>query len=107
LKWIVHDWDDERAIRILRNCRQVMADQARLLLMEVVLPDRITPGPRGAAIDIHMLVLTGGRERTESEYRGLLAAAGFQLTGITATQAHGVFESPMSLIEAVPARAPS
>jgi hypothetical protein len=102
LKWILHDWDDERAGRILKNCRQAMTEQGRLLVMEVVLPDRMTPGTHGCALDVHMLVLTGGRERTEGEYRALLAAAGFQLARIIPTEAHSIFGAAMCLIEAVP-----
>jgi hypothetical protein len=106
LKWILHDWDDERALRILRNCRQAMTAPARLLVLEVVLPDRSPASPAGAVNDINMLVLTGGRERTESEYRAMFAAAGFQLVRLFPTGAHGVFGTPMSILEAVPVDAP-
>jgi hypothetical protein len=107
LKWILHDWDDERSIRILRSCRRAMGEQARLLIMEVVLPDRMPPQPVGAAIDVHMLALTGGRERTESEYRALLAAGGFQLTRIVPTDARSqIFGTAVSIIEGVPVQTP-
>src|SRR5207247_10191003 len=102
LKWILHDWDDERATTILTNCRRVMSEQARLLVVEVVLPDRITTGPVGTANDLHMMAVTGGRERTEADYRTLLAATGFHLARIIPTGVHPVFGSPMSLIEGVP-----
>jgi O-methyltransferase/methyltransferase family protein len=101
LKWILHDWDDERALRILRNCRQAMTQEARLLVVEVVLPDRTPSRPAGAVNDINMMVLTGGRERTESEYRGMFGAAGFQLNRVLPTGAHGVFGTQMSVIEGV------
>jgi hypothetical protein len=100
LKSILHDWDDERSIRILRSCRQAMGEQARLLIVEVVLPDRTPPRPMGAAIDVHMLALTGGQERTESEYRALLAAAGFRITRIVPTEACSqIFGAAVSVLE--------
>jgi SAM-dependent methyltransferase len=106
LKWIIHDWDDERSTRVLRNCREAMAEQSRLLLIETVLPDRIASEPAGAGLDVHMLVLTGGHERTESEYRALLASCGFQLTRIVPTLARSpVFGAAVSLIEAMPVAA--
>lgn len=107
LKWILHDWDDERSVRILQNCRQAMTERARLLVVEVVLPDRTPPRPVGAAIDVHMLALTGGRERTESEYRALLAAGGFRLTRIVPTEARSqIFGAAVSVIEGAPVRTP-
>jgi hypothetical protein len=104
LKWILHDWDDERAAIILANCRRVMNEQARLLIVEVVLPDRITTRPVGTANDMHMMAVTGGRERTEGEYRSLLAVTGFHLARIVPTGVHPVFGAPMSIIEGVPLR---
>lgn len=76
LKDIIHDWDDERALAILRNVRRAMAPDARLLLVERLIPPGNAPSP-GKLVDITMLVLTGGRERTEDEYRALLRDAGF------------------------------
>lgn len=96
LKWIVHDWDDEKALAILKNCHQAMPDNSRLLLIEQV----ISPGNEpslGKLLDLNMLVMMGGRERTEAEFRSLLQAAGFQLTRIIPTL------SPVSLIEAIKA----
>jgi hypothetical protein len=95
LKFIIHDWDDEPAMEILRSCRRAMAAGGRLLLVEMVIP----PGgqPHYAKfLDLNMLVLLAGKERTESEYRDLLAAAGFTLTKVTPTQ------SPLCIIEARP-----
>jgi hypothetical protein len=104
MKWILHDWDDERAVRILRNCRQAMGERARLLTVEVVLPDRVGTAPAGCRNDVHMLVLTGGRERTESEYRALLCAAGLQLTRVIPTRARSpIFGVALSIVEAAPA----
>ncbi len=93
LKDILHDWDDERALAVLRACRRAMAPAARLLVIERVLPADGTPAP-GALVDVVMLVLTGGQERTEREYRALLAAAGLRLTRAVPTA------SPMTVLEA-------
>jgi SAM-dependent methyltransferase len=75
---IVHDWDDDRALRILRNCRRAMKPHARVLLLEDVMPPHGSAS-RAAMYDINMMVLLHGQERTEDEYRTLLAAAGLEL----------------------------
>jgi hypothetical protein len=93
LKWIIHDWDEERALTILKNCHQAMAAGGKLILIEAVVPADNEPH-FGKFIDLNMLVMTGGRERTAEEYRTLLEAAGFKVTRIVPT------ESPMSVIEA-------
>lgn len=95
LKDIIHDWDDERALAILRNCRRAMADSAKLLLIERVLPEGAEPAV-GKLVDITMLVLTGGLERTEDEYRRLLDRAGFVLRATVFTH------SAASVLEARP-----
>jgi hypothetical protein len=95
LSWIIHDWDDDRSITILKNCRRAMARDGRVLVIELVIP----PGNEASLsklYDIHMLVLTGGRERREDEYRELFAAADLRLARVIPT---GV---PRSIIEAVP-----
>jgi len=79
---IVHDWDDERALRILRNCRAAMAPGATVLLLEAVLPEHGNPSIAAMA-DVNMMVLLTGRERTEQQYRELLGAADLRLTGVT------------------------
>ncbi len=66
LSQILHDWNDERASAILRNCRRTLADDGRLLLVEGIVPDGPEPD-FGKLFDLHMLVLVGGKERTESE----------------------------------------
>jgi hypothetical protein len=99
LKAIIHDWTDELSIAILANCRRAMAAGGRLLLAERVVPERIdaTPETQGAVLgDLNMLLLSGGCERTEDEYRVLLSAAGLRLARVVPTA------SPLSLIEAVP-----
>lgn len=95
MKHIIHDWDEASAINILRNCRRAMPQGAKLLLVEEVLPCDDTPAI-GKLVDLQMLVIPGGRERTEDEYRALLRAAGFRLTSVTPTR------SPLSVIEGVP-----
>lgn len=95
LAQIVHDWDDQRSLTILKNCRRVIAPSGKLLLVEMV----IAPGNEpdfGKFLDLHMLALVGGRERTEAEYRTLLAEAGFRLTTTVPTQAGS------SVVEAIP-----
>ena len=93
LKQIIHDWDDERATQILKNCHRALAPAGKLLLVEMVIPPDNHPSP-AQAMDLNMLVLLGGRERTEQEYQSLLEAAGFRLERIIQTH------SPFSVIEA-------
>ena len=99
LKDIVHDWDDDRAIAILRNCRRVMAHTpgvtTRVLVVEKVIPPGNVPFP-GKLTDITMLLVTRGRERTAKEYEALLTGAGLALTRMVPTS------SPASVIEAIP-----
>jgi DNA-binding HxlR family transcriptional regulator len=94
MKHIIHDWDDARALTILRNCHQAMTEGGKLLLVEVVLPGGNEPS-FGKIMDIEMMLLPGGTERTEAEYKELFAAAGFRLTRIVQTA------SPVSVIEGV------
>lgn len=79
---IVHDWDDERSLRILRNCRVAMKPEAVVLLVEAVMPEHGTPSA-AALYDVNMMVLLTGRERTERQYRTLLGDAGLTLTKVT------------------------
>ena len=94
MKHIIHDWDDERALQILRNIRKAMDPNGRVLLVETVITQ---DGERdfGKLLDIEMLVSPGGKERTASEYAELFERAGLRLTRIVPTQ------SPYSVIEAV------
>ncbi len=83
LSWILHDWDDSRSTDILVQCRRAMSAQAKLLVVERVIPPGNEPSP-GKLIDIHMLLINaGGRERTEDEWRALLEAGGFRLQSST------------------------
>jgi hypothetical protein len=83
LKGIIHDWNDEAAVKILKNCRQAIRANGTLLLLETVLIPSTDPG--SALMDVLMMVLTGGRERTEAEFRSLLEAANFSLTQVIST----------------------
>jgi hypothetical protein len=90
LKHVIHDWDHAHAIRILRNCGRAMPPHATLLIAEGVYPPRIDQSDlsRGAAAnDVNMLVSTGGRQRSESEFRLLYSEGGFRLTRIITTPA--------------------
>lgn len=76
---VLHDWDDARAIEILRNCRRSMANGGRVLIVERLIPGDGSDAVPALLADINMLVLTGGRERTNAEYGELLTAAGLRL----------------------------
>jgi hypothetical protein len=94
MKHIIHDWDDARALAILKNCHRAMPETGKLLLVEMVIPPGNEPH-FGKIQDLEMLLSPGGLERTEAEFRELFAAAGFELTRIIPTA------SPMSVIEGV------
>jgi hypothetical protein len=85
LRWILHDWDDARAITILQNCQRAMQAQGKLLVIETLIAAGNAPSIAKLS-DLEMLVRAGGRERTEVEYRALFAAAGFRLTRVIPTQ---------------------
>jgi len=92
MRHIIHDWDEARCIKILKNVRAVLPAGGKLLLIEAVVPTGNEPS-FGKLMDINMMVLPGGKERTADEYRALYVAAGFKLSRIVPTA--GV----MSLIE--------
>jgi predicted O-methyltransferase YrrM len=81
LAQVLHDWDDADSTRILRACRAAIADGSRLVVLEQIVPDGNEPHP-SKLLDLHMLVVVGGRERSEAEFRDLLAAGGFRLQRI-------------------------
>jgi SAM-dependent methyltransferase len=90
MKHVIHDWNDEDSLTILRSCHRALGDQGKVLIVEGVYPPRIEPSleARGAAAnDVNMLVNTGGRQRSEAEFRALYAQAGFELTRIVPTPA--------------------
>ena len=78
MKNIIHDWTDAQAREILRNCRRAVPANGALVLVEYSLGDDNTPS-LGKTIDLVMLTITGGKERTVEEHRALLASAGFVL----------------------------
>ena len=94
LKSILHDWDDRQSITILKKCLEVMKRGSRLLVIERVVPEGNEPS-EAKLFDINMLVVTGGLERTEREYRKIFEAAGFDLTRIIPTKA------PVSIVEGI------
>jgi len=95
MKHIVHDWDDAAALMILRNIRKAIGEdpRGRVLLFEAVIGEG-NAAEFGKLLDVEMLVMTTGRERTEAQFRALLDAAGFELTRVVTTA------SPLSVVEA-------
>jgi hypothetical protein len=96
MKWIIHDWDDQKSNTILRNIRNQIPANGRLILIDSVVPETNEPH-FSKFIDLNMLVMTGGKERTEKEFQELLAAAGFRLLRVIPTKV------PTSIVEAEPA----
>jgi hypothetical protein len=82
LRFVLHDWDDERAAGLLARCRRAMSSGGRVFVVEVAVPEDATPSI-AKTHDLNMLVLTGGRERTLPQYRTLLAGAGLTLLACT------------------------
>lgn len=94
LRHILHDWSDAEVLGILRNCRAAIADAGKLVVIDAILRPPNEPNAN-TWIDLTMLVMVTGRERTEPEFRALFAAAGFRLTRVSAA-------GPASVIEGVP-----
>ena len=94
MKYVLHDWDDEKCLRILGHCRDAMTAEGRVLVVDHVIP----PG-NGASwaklLDINMMVGPGGQERTREEFRALFARAGLRLARVIPTAC------PLSILEAV------
>jgi hypothetical protein len=98
LSAVLHDWDDERCHQILRNCRRRIPDTSRLLIVDIVMSDqKNVHDTYRNFLDVAMLTQGGGMERTESEFRTLLAAAGFVLNRVIR------IDAPQWIVEAVPA----
>jgi hypothetical protein len=95
LKSVIHDWDDETAIEILRACRAAMGDSGKLLVVERVIRPGNDPDPAKFS-DLNMLVVPGGQERTADDFELAYAEAGFKLSNIIRTG------SPYSIIEGTP-----
>jgi predicted O-methyltransferase YrrM len=92
MKYILHDWDDAQSKQILSNCRKAMAKGGRVLVVDNVIPKGNEPH-WGKMLDMNMLVLTPGKERTETEFRELFAAAGLRVARIVPTAC------PLSIVE--------
>jgi len=84
LRHIIHDWDDEKAALILRNIVAVLPDDGRVLVLDSVIPPGNEPFA-GKHMDLSMMLIPGGQERTEEEFRQLFAAAGLTLERIVPT----------------------
>src|SRR5262249_54326534 len=95
ISFVLHDWEDDDAIAILRSVRRAIPPHGKLLVIETIVPEDNKPH-FGKILDLVMLVIVGGRERTEQEYRGLLTRAGFQMSRVLPTI------SPTSVIESIP-----
>ena len=92
---VVHDWSDDLAVTILSNCRKAMANNGRALIVEMIVP-KTNSASFSKLLDLNMMVMTAGRERTKPEFHALLNAADLRVTRIIPTMA------PQSVIEAVP-----
>jgi hypothetical protein len=84
MKRIIHNWSDDRAVVILRNCKQAMAEGGRILTIDAVVPPGNERHPAKDS-DLLMMVMLGGRERTENEFRTLYDRAGLRLSKIIPT----------------------
>jgi hypothetical protein len=84
LRHIIHDWEEEKALTILRNCHQAMSAASKLLVIESIIPPGNEPFG-GKFLDLVMLLIPGGQERTENEYRALFEKGGFELTRVVRT----------------------
>ena len=95
MKWIIHDWNDELATTILKNCRNQIPANGKLILVDCVVPETDEPH-FSKFIDLNMLVMTGGKERTAREFEKLLEGTGFKLSRVIPT------DLPTSIVEAEP-----
>jgi O-methyltransferase domain/Dimerisation domain len=93
IKRVLHDWNDEQCAKILANCRAVMSQRGRVLVVESVIPSGNAPD-RGKLVDMQMLII-GGRERTKEEFAKLFSKAGLKLTRVVPTKC------PLSIVEGV------
>ena len=96
LKHVLHNWDDADCVTILRNCRAAMGPSTAILVLENVIPDGDVKGADALVmLDLHMMAVLGGRERTLAEYRALFDEAGFRFTRCITTR-----EGAPSILEA-------
>ena len=94
MKHIIHDWNDTQCITILQNCRKAIRENGKILIIEMIVPDGNEPSI-SKLLDLQMLAILPGRERTVNEYRSLFEHSGFNLTKIISTK------SPYSIIEGI------
>ena len=94
MKSIIHDWDDEKATTILHNCAESMTPTDKVLVIDCVLPEGNEPHT-GKLLDIEMLLVPGGRERTAAQFEKLFTVAGLKLTDVVPTTTH------LSIVEGV------
>ncbi|MET0553501.1 MAG: methyltransferase [Vicinamibacteria bacterium] len=88
VKSVLHDWDDGKARAILARCREAMRGDSVLLLIEILAPEKLTGAPFESMIvgsDLNMMLMTGGKERTEAQYRALAGSAGLSVTRVLGT----------------------
>lgn len=97
LKSVLQHWDDAAVRAILESCREAMREDAKLAIIERLLPERASDDPAAAMLDLHMMVITGGRVRSINEFETLLAQAGLSMTLIVPTR------SGLTVIVAAPA----
>jgi SAM-dependent methyltransferase len=100
MKSVIHDWDDDRCVTILSNCRRAMKADGKVLILEPVVPEEVKPSFALLGVvmsDLNMLMNTGGKERTEGEFAALLRAADLELTAVSRVPK----PSTLSVIEGV------
>ncbi|AFM03526.1 methylase involved in ubiquinone/menaquinone biosynthesis [Bernardetia litoralis DSM 6794] len=95
IKYVLHNWNDEDCIKILKKCREAISANGRLLIMDMVIKED-EPQVFEKSLDIVMLLLLGSKERTKEEFENILTKAGFKLNTVFPTK------SPLSIIEAIP-----
>jgi hypothetical protein len=94
LKGVLQQWDDAAALRILTNCRKAMSGNARLAIIELLMPDRALDDPSAVMVDLHVMAITGGRTRSLADFETFLAQAGLKLSKVTPTR------SGLAIVEA-------
>ncbi|KAH9321211.1 hypothetical protein KI387_015850 [Taxus chinensis] len=83
MKWILHDWDDEECIRLLKNCYRAIPDKGKVIIIDAVVEENGSLRTLGLSLDLFMMSHTrGGKERTEDEYKMICQAAGFKCYNI-------------------------
>lgn len=94
LKLILHDWTDEQSETILRNIRAAIRPGGHVAIIEAILPEQVADHP-GYLMDLNMMVMTGGRERTAAQFGALLERTGFRMASVTPTP------TPIGVVQAV------